>query len=419
MTWRQEEDLIDERIYHAKRTDESLWQQAKRLGLSRRRLLQFLAAGGVSLALDGIKPQPILAAQTASTPELVVKPTPADLFFDYGSNKEMRWENMYSRGYLVPNALFFVRNHTKTPRIDIATWRLQVEGSGVERPLELTYDDILSMPSRSVIRYVECAGNGRSFFEAAYGKKAQGTQWKLGAIGVAEWTGVPLSTILDHAGLKQSAKDVMAEGLDDLKVRRPLSVTKALAEDTLLVYAMNGDPLPPDHGFPVRLLTPGWIGVANIKWVGRLEVSDQSLFSHWNTESYVLIGPDYQPQPPANGPILSTQSLKSALELARDAQLRAGNLLIKGRSWSPFGKIAKVEYSLDQGKSWNIARLQEPNIAQAWVRWDFAWEARPGSYTITVKATDEAGHTQPESVLWNAQGYLYNALIHHPVTVAQ
>jgi DMSO/TMAO reductase YedYZ molybdopterin-dependent catalytic subunit len=210
----------------------------------------------------------------------------------------------------------------------------------------------------------------------------------------------------------------MVEGLDDLKVRRPISVTKALAEDTLLVYAMNGDILPPDHGFPIRLLTPGWIGVSNIKWVGRIEVSEEALFSHWNTETYVLLGPGYQPNPPAHGPILSTQSLKSALEFAQDAQLRAGQRFIKGRSWSPVGRIARVEYSLDQGKTWQTAQLQDPNIAGAWARWGFPWEAKPGKYTLTVKATDTAGNTQPDSVPWNDQGYLYNAAIPHAVTVA-
>jgi DMSO/TMAO reductase YedYZ molybdopterin-dependent catalytic subunit len=415
MSWRHEGDLTDEGIYHATRADEALWHQAKQYGVSRRRLLQGLAVGGAATAVGGVR-----LGHTQGTPpaqDLVIKPAPAHLFFDYGTNKEMRWENLYGRGYLTPNALFFVRNHTRTPRLEAATWRLMVGGSGVERPLELTYEALLAMPSRSVIRYVECAGNGRSFFATAYGKKAQGTQWKLGAIGVAEWTGVPLSVVLDRAGLKRTARDVMAEGLDDLRVRRPLSVAKAVAEDTLLVYAMNGEPLPPDHGFPVRLLTPGWIGVANIKWVGRIEVSEQPLFSHWNTETYVLLGPDYQPQPPAPGPILSTQSLKSALELAWEAPLQAGPLVLKGRSWSPFGPIAKVEYSLDHGQTWQPARLQEPNLAQAWVRWDVPWEAKPGKYTITAKATDTAGHTQPASVPWNEQGYLYNALIHHPVTV--
>ena len=117
---------------------------------------------------------------------------------------------------------------------------MKIEGPGVQGTKEFSYDEVLSMPSVSVIRYVECAGNGRSFFAAAYGKKADGTQWKLGGIGVAEWTGVPLTEVLDRAGIKKSARDVMPEGLDDLKVRRPMPVAKALEADTLLVYAMNG-----------------------------------------------------------------------------------------------------------------------------------------------------------------------------------
>lgn len=409
---------MDEASYRAARADELLWRRARELGISRRRLLQLAALGAASGLLPGGRPWRPRGAQAAAPGDLVLKPTPPELFFDYGSNKEMRWEQMYQRGYVVPNALFFVRNHTRTPRIEVSSWRLRVEGSGVRRPLDLTYDELLAMPSISVLRFVECAGNARSFFEVAYGKKPQGTQWKLGAIGVAEWTGVPLSLILDRAGLKGSARDVMPQGLDDLQVRRPMSITKALAEDTILAYAMNGEPLPPDHGFPVRVLAPGWIGVANIKWVGRIEVSEEALSSHWNTETYVLIGPDYRPEPPAHGPVLSSQSVKSALELAWGGPLPAGRHLIRGRSWSPFGKIAKVEYSLDGGKTWQLARLREPNIARAWVRWDFDWEAAPGRYVIQARATDAEGHTQPDRVPWNEQGYLYNAVVDHPITVA-
>jgi sulfane dehydrogenase subunit SoxC len=408
---------MDEASYHAARADELLWRRARQHRISRRRLFQLVAMGASSVLLQGGWAWHPRGVQAASPGDLVLKPTPPEQFFDYGSNKEMRWEQLYPRGYVVPNELFFVRNHTRTPRIEVSTWRLRIEGSGVQRPLELTYDELLAMPSISVLRAIECAGNGRSFFEAAYGKKPQGTQWKLGAIGVAEWTGVPLSTILDRAGLKRSARDVMPQGLDDLLVRRPMSITKALAEDTILAYAMNGEPLPPDHGFPVRVLTPGWIGVANVKWVGRIEVSEEALYSHWNTETYVLIGPDYPLTPPAQGAVLSSQSIKSALELAREGAIPAGRHLIRGRSWSPFGKIAGVDYSLDQGETWRQARLREPNIARAWVRWDFDWEAAAGRYIIQARATDAEGHTQPDRVPWNDQGYLYNAVVDHPVTV--
>jgi DMSO/TMAO reductase YedYZ molybdopterin-dependent catalytic subunit len=301
--------------------------------------------------------------------------------------------------------------------LDAKKWRLKIEGTGIQKAIDLTYDDSISLPSVSVIRYVECAGNGRSFFQSAYGKKADGTQWKLGAIGVAEWTGVPLAEVLDRAGLKKSARDLMPEGLDDLKVRRPMAIAKALEGDTLLVYAMNGQPLPADHGYPVRVLVPGWIGIANIKWVGRVEVSEKPLFSAWNTDTYVLIGPDYKPEPPSKGPVLSTQNVKSALELPWDGAINSGRRLVRGRTWSPFGKIAKVEYSLDQGKSWQVARLRDPNIAAGWTRWDFQWEPRPGKYSIRVRGVDEKGNTQPDRVPFNQQGYLYNAMVDHPVTV--
>jgi sulfane dehydrogenase subunit SoxC len=409
------EKLLREDDYLAARADEYLWSESKKLGLSRRSFLRLLAAGGslASLAGGAMLPSSVRAAAV----QPVLKPTPPELFNDFGSNKEMRWEAMYGRGYIVPNELFFVRNHTRTPTIEANNWRLKIEGSGVGRSLELTYDDLLAMPAVSFIRYVECAGNGRSFFETAYSKKAQGTQWKLGAIGVAEWTGVPLRELLERAGVKKTARDVMPEGLDDLKVRRPMSLDKALEEDTLVVYAMNGQPLLPDHGFPARVLTPGWIGVANIKWVGRLQVSEEPLFSQWNTETYVLIGPDYKPSDQAKGPILSLQSVKSALELPWNGAISAGRRLLRGRAWSPQGKIERVEYSLDQGKSWQRATLREPNIAKAWVRWDADWDARPGKQLIRVRATDERGNAQPEKVAFNEQGYLYNALVDHPVTV--
>ena len=408
------EGLLDEHAYGQVRTDQFIDAQARAAGVSRRRFLEIVTAGAGAAAIGGLRPR---AASAQAPSDLVVKPTPPEFFNDLGSNKEMRWEVMYSRGYVVPNELFFVRNHSRTARLDAATWRLRVEGSGVEEPREFTYDEILGLPSVSVMRFIECAGNGRSFFEASYGNKAQGGQWKLGAIGVAEWTGVPLREVLDRAGLRRSAQDVMPEGLDELKVRRPMPIAKALADDTLLVYAMNGQTLPMDHGFPVRVLVPGWIGVANIKWVGRIEVSEQPLFSAWNTESYVLVGPRYKRNPPAKGLPLSLQNVKSAFELPWNGELLAGRTLLRGRSWSGEGKISKVEVSLDREITWQTARLREPNIPRAWVRWDLDWDAQPGDYSLRARATDERGTRQPVIVPWNDQGYLYGAVVKHPVTV--
>ncbi len=409
------EKLLNEEDYKQARNDEFVWQQAKALGMSRRKFIQLMTFGtGMAVAsLSGIySHKSVLADQTT------YKPTPPELLIDHGTDKEMRWSAMYDRGYLVPNELFYVRNRSRSLRINPASWRLRIEGTGVSKPKDFTYDELLSLPSISVIRMLECAGNGRSFFETVQGKKAAGTQWQLGGVGVAEWTGVPLREVLDRAGLKPKALDVMPIGLDDQKkARRPMPIAKALAEDTLLVYAMNGQVLPPDHGFPFRILVPGWLGAASIKWVGRIEVSQQPLYAPWNTESYVLIGSDYKPVPPAKGEIITKQNIKSAFELAWDGELSAGRHLLRGRSWSALGKIAQVEVSMDGGKTWQQARLREPNLALAWARWDIDWNAQKGDYNLLARATDDKGNTQPTTVPFNEKGYMYNAVVSHPVRV--
>lgn len=406
-------DGLHEADYERARQEERLWRAARAAGLSRRRFLERTGAAVAGTALGACT-----TARKAEQDSPFVKAVTEDRFIRHGTNAEMRWDQMVSQGYAVGNDLFFVRDHTSTPRIDPATWKLVVSGSGVARALELTYDELLALPAvTSVTRFVECAGNGRTFFEAQ-GQEAKGTQWRLGAIGVAEWTGVPLGEVLERAGLGPTARDVMPTGLDELKVRRPIPVAKALQDDTLLAFAMNGEPLPADHGFPVRLLVPGWIGIASIKWVGHVEVSQEPLFSDWNTGSYVLVGPTYQPEGGRQGPLLTTQVVKSALELAWPANLAAGRHTVRGRSWSGQGRIAKVEYRLDDDPAWRPAQLHEPNIPLAWARWSFAWDARPGDHTIRIRATDDRGNTQPDTVPFNEMGYLYDAVVAHPVNVA-
>lgn len=407
-----EENLLNEEDYKQARADEFIWQRAKALGISRRKFIQLMTFGtGMTVASHS-------GIYSAVAEVTVFKPTPPELFYDRGTVKEMRWSAMYNRGYLVPNELFYVRNHNKSLRINPTSWRLRIEGTGVLKPKEFTYDELLSLPSVSAIRMLECAGNGRSFYQTVQGKKVSGNQWKLGGVGVAEWTGVPLKEVLERAGLKRSARDVMPIGLDDQKkARRPMSISKALAEDTLLVYAMNGQVLPPDHGFPFRILVPGWLGAASIKWVGRIEVSEQPLYAPWNTESYVLIGADYKALAPAKGEVITSQNIKSAIELAMPGSLTAGRHLIRGRSWSADGKISLVDVSFDGGKNWHSARLREPNLAGAWTRWDIDWEAKPGNYNLQARATDDKGNTQPSSVPFNEKGYLYGAVINHPVRV--
>jgi sulfane dehydrogenase subunit SoxC len=386
-------------------------------GVSRRRFLQQCLTSGALVSAGATVAQVLREPISAQGDLAIVKAAPPELFIRSDSNLEMRWDAMYRRGYIVPNELFFVRNNSPVvPRIEAAAWRLHVGGSGVTRPRSFTYDDILAMPSISIFRAIECAGNGRNFFQTSHGKKIPGTPWNLGGIGVAEWTGVPLREVLDQTGIKRTARDVMPEGLDPKQVKRPIPIDKALADDTLLVYAMNGQALPPDHGFPVRVLVPGWVGIAHIKWVGRIEVSEEPLYSEFNTRRYVLIGPDYQAQPPAVGPVLTTQKVKSAFELPWDGEVPSGKPLLRGRSWSGEGRIAKVDVSLDGGRTWQSARLREPNIDRAWVRWDVEWDARPGTHRLQARASDDNGNTQPDRIPLNEEGYNHWAVVTHPIT---
>jgi sulfane dehydrogenase subunit SoxC len=379
--------------------------------LTRRGFLTTGAVGALGLTA-GAGPSTPVAAQT---PAPHAKPLPAEVFIDHGLNKETRLETL--RGYLTPASYFFVRNHAPTPVVDSRTWRLRVEGSALERPLDISFDELLRLPSRSVICYVECAGNGRGFFKEFMGKVASGTQWRLGAIGVAEWTGVPLGAILELARLKRDTPrdplNVLVESLDAVKVNRPMSLAKALEDDTLIAYAMNGEPIPADHGAPARAIVPGWVGINNIKWVGRIEVRERAIDVATTTSTYVMDGPDHAGKTP-----LRLQTIKSAVALPWGGTVPAGRQRVRGFAWSPTGRIARVEASFDGGATWTTAALREPNIPRAWVRWELEWDARPGAHTITTRATDDQGNTQPASMPWNAQGYGYNVPVPHPVRVA-
>ena len=359
----------------------------------------------------------------------IVKPLPPEWFVDHGTNAEMRWDAVSDLDYRTANERFFVRNHTATPQIDARTWRLRVFGSGLlggpdlEHAIEFDYRRLRSLPSYELEAVLECAGNGRRFFAAQQGTPAPGTPWTLGAVGLARWRGVRLAEVLNRAGIRDDAVEIMPQGLDAPfvedgidhgHVRRPLPVRKAL-DDTLLAYEMNGEPLPPDHGYPVRLVVPGWLGVASVKWVGQIEVANRTLTSPWNTTWYRITGPDYPPE----GAPLTTPTVKSIFQLSWDACVPAGAVtVLTGRSWSGAASIRRVDVSTDGGAHWQPAQLHGPNRRDGWVRWELPWRpTTPGRHTLQARAVDETDVRQPDRVPFNDGGYLFWAVVRQPVTV--
>ncbi len=392
-------------------------------GMARRTLLRLLATGGVAAVLMSCAnlklPTNVERAQkgasgsatdtTAATPAPVFKdPSP---FINHGqSGLESRLAHM--QGFVTPNRLFFVRNNSMSIDVDVADWRLSVQGDAVSDPREFSYQDLRTMPSRTIFSYLECAGNQRAMFDLVKGQAAKGTQWMTGAVGNGVWTGVPLRDILELAGVTANAVSVLLIGLDSNSPeggwRRALPIEKAMDPDTLLAYTLNGETLPRDHGYPLRALVPGWVGSASVKWLSQVIVSAEQFWTRNNTTSYVLIGDAYAPEGEALGKVVTTQVIKSALALPWPAALPTGRRRLHGYAHSPFGTIAQVEWSSDSGKTWQPARVLAPQVQFSWARFEIAWEAPAGAHTLMTRATDTAGNTQPDEIPFNEKGYLFN-----------
>ena len=326
-------------------------------------------------------------------------------------------------GYLTANERFFVCNSGTTPIVDAERHMVHVHGDGVGNELKLSIADLETMPQRNVPAVLECAGNHRFLFREVAGetldRRSQVTElmWGLGAVGMARWRGVPLCHILELARLDQEAVHVCPRGAEtdsrEGEIRIPMPMSKAMDPDTILALEMNGQPLPPDHGFPVRVIVPGWIGAYSVKWVRDIEVSRSYLKVMRNTEFYVLRGNDW----PAGGIPITELNLKSSLALRWPARLVAGDHILHGYARGSTAPIDSVHWSDDGGSSWQDAKLTGPDEPYGWVRFQFRWRAAAGQYTLMTRATDRNGRTQPERVPFNNGGYLYNAVHPHPVTV--
>ena len=334
--------------------------------------------------------------------------------------------------FITPAEHFFVCSAVAPPKIDVQNYVLEIAGDAVERPIRLSYTDLMQLPPHTVICCLECAGSQRALFQLLNDKESTSdgiamTPWMLGGVGNAIWTGVSLRSVLELAGVKPNAVDVNTKGLDNAApeggVSRPIPIEKALDPDTILAYMMNGEMLLPDHGFPLRLIVPSWIGANSVKWVGSITVSSSKIWVERNTKHYVLIGDAWENQKEgaALGGTITTQNIKSSLNMPWNATISAGRNSIRGVARSPLGRLKHVQWSIcDENNAElasGLAQLNPPFLKHAWIRFQFEWDALPGNWIIKTQATDEFGNTQPEEIPFNQEGYLFNQIIPHPIVV--
>jgi sulfane dehydrogenase subunit SoxC len=315
---------------------------------------------------------------------------------------------------ITPTGLHYLLIHYDIPLVDGESWRLEVAGE-VQRPLSLTADDLRRRDAVEVCSTMECAGNGRARLDPMPASQP----WVLEAVGTARWRGVRLRSVLEEAGLGERAVEILFTGLDrgiegesEQNYQRSLPVSEAMREDALLVYEMNGAPLLPQHGFPLRLIVPGWYGMTNVKWLTSVTVLDRPFDGYYQEHSYRL---RYHEQDPG---IPLTRMLPRALMvppgipefLTRERILGSGEHVLQGRAWSGHAPIAGVEVSVDGGESWEPAETsRDLDSPWAWCSWTYRWSAAPGSYALCCRATDEAGNTQPLEAGWNVGGYANNS----------
>jgi len=323
---------------------------------------------------------------------------------------------------ITPVGLHYLLVHYDIPAIDPGTWRLDV-GGAVERELSLSLEDLRALPAVTRPVTLECAGNGR----ALLAPRPVSQPWLTEAVGTGEWTGVPLRAVLEQAGERDDCVEWLFTGLDrgfeggvEQCYERSLPRTEALGDDALLAYELNGEPLPVQHGYPLRLMVAGWYGMAHVKWLGAITALTEPFRGYQQEVGYRLYDSE------GNAGALVTRMLPRSLTippgvpdfLTRERSLDAGGCLLEGRAWSGWGLVERVQVSVDDGATWDDAQLAEPLGERAWRGWTYAWDASaPGSYVVSSRATDAAGNTQPTDPPWNLKGYANNEIERVPVTV--
>lgn len=359
-------------------------------------------------AAAAVLPRVMGAADEADQSRMIIRsPKPEDL--------EMPLDGFTD--WITPIDRFFVRCHTYTPKINLSEWSLKIDGK-VDRPATLTLDDLKKLPRVELVAVLECAGNGRRFYEP----HVAGTQWAFGSVGNGRWTGVRLRDVLAKAGVQSSAKQVLCDGADVPLGKMPdfqrtITVEKALHPDTLLAYEMNGQPLPVEHGFPLRVIAPGWASDSWVKWLQHMEVLDHEFDGFWMKSAY-----RHPPQPVAPGTAVDPAAMVPVTDLnvksvlaSPDGWAKPGTVRVQGTAWSNSSPVSRVDVSTDGGKTWKAAKLGGRRTQYGWRLWQMDWKAAAGTYTLLARATNEAGQTQPLTEQWNPSGYLWN--VAQPVSI--
>jgi DMSO/TMAO reductase YedYZ molybdopterin-dependent catalytic subunit len=327
--------------------------------------------------------------------------------------------------FLTPNHRFFVRSHFGPPPPDAvseANWRLRVGGL-VERSQEFTLKDLRQMEAVTITAVVQCSGNGRAFHRP----KVPGVQWERGAVGNAEWIGVRLRDLLAKAGVQAGARHVQLQGADRPVVAsvplftRSIPLEKALHPDTMLAYEMNGRSLPLLHGAPLRVITPGWMADSCTKWLTEITVQAEESKGYYMQTAYRMPTTPVEPGESMSGQSIPVEAMvvKSLIAAPQEGEtVKSGPVTIQGMAWSGEAKVVQVDVSLDEGKTWESARLVGADHPYAWRQWQLIWKAKTaGTFTILCRATDARGEQQPATTPWNPSGFLWNGWDRVSVTV--
>lgn len=314
---------------------------------------------------------------------------------------------------VTPVGLHYLLVHYDIPLINEADWALEIRGR-VDHPVRLDLAELRSMTQRTVRTTLECAGNGRALFEP----RPISQPWLVEAVGTADWTGVPLVDLLERTGLRSDATDFVFTGADRgvergvfQNYQRGLHLADAIAADVIVAHRMNGVSIPPQHGFPVRLVVPGWYGMAHVKWLQSVQVIDTEFDGYQNSVAYRM---GHEPGE-AGRPVTRIEPRALLVPpgypdfMSRLRFVDAGPVELMGRAWSGWGRIDRVEISVDGGTEWLPAELADAQGRWAWRSFRCVWAARPGEYLLTARAVDETGRVQPAQADWNRGGFANNS----------